>query len=218
MTKTATTTDRQSFAALAGRIKIIPVVTIERAEDAVPLARALAAGGLPIIEVTLRTDVALVAIKAIVTDIPEAHVGAGTIREPEQGERAIAAGARFIVSPGVTPQLLDAAKDWGVPYLPGAATASEMMHLAERGITFVKLFPAEAIGGVRLLKSLAAPFQELQFCPTGGIDLNNAPAYLALPNVTCVGGSWMVPEAAQAARDWRRITELAAAAREMADR
>lgn len=209
---------RQAFVALARRARIIPVITIERAEDAVPLARALVAGGLPVIEITLRSQQAIDAIKAIAEGVPEAHVGAGTVREPGQGKRAIAAGARFIVSPGATMQLLDAAQDWGVPYLPGAATASEIMNLAERGITFMKLFPAESIGGIRLLKSLAAPFQDLEFCPTGGIDSENAAAYLALPNVACIGGSWMVPQAAVSARDWRGISELAADARKRSGR
>jgi 2-dehydro-3-deoxyphosphogluconate aldolase/(4S)-4-hydroxy-2-oxoglutarate aldolase len=204
---------RQAFVAVARRAKIIPVITIERAEDAAPLARALVTGGLPVIEVTLRSQAAIDAIKAIAEEVPGAHVGAGTVREPEQGMRAVAAGARFIVSPGATPKLLEAAQDWGVPYLPGAATASEIMNLAERGITFMKLFPAESIGGIQLLKSLAAPFREIEFCPTGGIDAEKAAAYLALPNVNCIGGSWMAPQAAIAARDWRGISELAADAR-----
>jgi 2-dehydro-3-deoxyphosphogluconate aldolase/(4S)-4-hydroxy-2-oxoglutarate aldolase len=210
--------DRPSFVALARRARIIPVITIERAEDAVPLAQALVAGGLPMIEITLRSQAAIDAIKAIAEGVPEAHVGAGTVREPEQGKRAVAAGARFIVSPGATGQLLDAAQDWGVPYLPGAATASEIMKLAERGITFMKLFPAESVGGIRLLKSLAAPFQEIAFCPTGGIDSENAAAYLALANVACVGGSWMAPQAAVSARDWRRISDLAADAQKRSGR
>jgi 2-dehydro-3-deoxyphosphogluconate aldolase/(4S)-4-hydroxy-2-oxoglutarate aldolase len=212
------TASPQAFAVLARRARIIPVITIERAEDAVPLARALVAGGLPLIEITLRSEQAIDAIKAIAEGVPEAHVGAGTVREPGQGKRAVAAGARFIVSPGVTTQLLDAAHDWGVPYLPGAATASEIMNLAERGITFMKLFPAESIGGIRLLKSLAAPFRDLAFCPTGGVDSENAAAYLALPNVACIGGSWMVPQAAVSAHDWRSISDLAAGARKAADR
>jgi len=208
----------KSFAALTRRVKIIPVVTIEHASDAVALARALVAGGLPIIEITLRTKAGLDAIKAIADEVPEAYVGAGTVREPEQGRSAVAAGARFVVSPGVTDQLLNASSGWNVPYLPGAATPSEIMRLAERGINFMKLFPAESVGGVRLLKSLAAPLQGIQFCPTGGIDHENATTYLALPNVTCVGGSWMVPQAALAARDWKRVEKLALQAREMTDR
>lgn len=209
--------DRRSFAALTRRVRIVPVVTIECAEDAVPLSRALLEGGLPVIEITLRTQAALDGIKAIAENLPDAHVGAGTVREPAQGKAAVAAGARFIVSPGATPLLLDASKDWGVPYLPGAATPSEMMRLAERGITFMKLFPAEAVGGARLLKSLGAPFQDLQFCPTGGIDQGNAASYLALPNVTCIGGSWMVPKSAVAQRDWSAIAELAAHSRALAN-
>jgi 2-dehydro-3-deoxyphosphogluconate aldolase/(4S)-4-hydroxy-2-oxoglutarate aldolase len=207
--------DRRAFAALARRARIIPVVTIERAEDAVPLARALVAGGLPVIEVTLRTQTALDGIAAIAKQVPDAHVGAGTIREPAQGQAAVAAGARFIVSPGATESLLDASEDWGVPYLPGAATPSEMMRLAERGITFMKFFPAAALGGLQLLKSLAAPLQDIQFCPTGGIDSSNAADFLSLANVACVGGSWMVPQPAFAARNWRGIEKLAAETRQI---
>jgi 2-dehydro-3-deoxyphosphogluconate aldolase/(4S)-4-hydroxy-2-oxoglutarate aldolase len=209
---------RQAFLAIARRTKIIPVVTIERVEDAVPLARALVTGGLPVIEITLRSQAAIDAIKAIAAEVPGAHVGAGTVRESGQGKEAVAAGARFIVSPGATARLLDAAQDWGVPYLPGAATPSEIMTLAERGITFMKLFPAEPIGGIRLLQSLAAPLQEIEFCPTGGIDAEKAAAYLALPNVACIGGSWMAPQAAIAARDWRGISELAADAQKRSGR
>jgi len=206
------------FADLARHAGIIPVVTIENGGDAVALARTLVQAGLPLIEITLRTQAGLDAIKAIAGEVPDAHVGAGTIRNPGQGRDAIAAGARFIVSPGVTDALLDAAASWPVPYLPGTATASEMMRVADRGITFMKLFPAEAIGGVSLLKSLAAPFPDLQFCPTGGITPDNAGRYLALPNVLCVGGSWMVPQAVIAARDWQQIGKLASAARHAANR
>ena len=215
---TKSSIERQSFTALASKAKIIPVVTIQRKDDAVPLARALVAGGLALIEITLRTEAGLEAIRAIAEEVPEACVGAGTVREPVQGSKAIAAGARFIVSPGATDRLLDAAPGWDAAYLPGAGTASEIMRLADRGITFMKLFPAEAVGGVGLLKSLAAPFNDLQFCPTGGIDQENAATYLALPSVTCVGGSWMVPQAALAARDWRAVEQLSARARAVADR
>ncbi len=197
------------FITLARRIGVIPVVTIDKAADAVPLARALVAGGLPIIEVTLRTPVAISAIRAIAAEVPEAHVGAGTIVDPAQGISAVAAGARFVVSPGSTDRLLDAAADWGVPYLPGVATASEAMRLAERGVHFMKLFPAESVGGVGLLKSLAAPLPNILFCPTGGIDAAKAPAYRALPNVVCVGGSWMAPAGAIEVGDWKKITSLA---------
>lgn len=202
-----------SFQTLAHRVGVIPVVTIERVAHAVPLARALVAGGLTIIEITLRTKSAIDAIRAIAEEVKEAHVGAGTVVDPAQGVTAVAAGARFIVSPGATDNLIAAAADWGVPYLPGVATASEAMRLAERDIRFLKLFPAEAVGGVNLLKSLAAPLPHIQFCPTGGIDAAKAAAYRALPNVTCVGGSWMAPQAAVEAGDWRRIRELAESAR-----
>jgi 2-dehydro-3-deoxyphosphogluconate aldolase/(4S)-4-hydroxy-2-oxoglutarate aldolase len=210
------TTASKSFADLAHRIRIIPVVTIEHAGDAVALARTLVAAALPIVEITLRTQAGLDAIRAIAREVPDAYVGAGTVRSAEQGNDAVKAGARFIVSPGVTDALLDAAADWPAPYLPGTATASEMMRVADRGIIFMKLFPAESVGGVSLLKSLAAPLSDLQFCPTGGITPENAALYLALPNVTCVGGSWMVPATAVAARDWAQIGKLAAAARMIA--
>jgi len=208
----------RQFADLARRVKIIPVVTIENASDAVALARTLVDAGLPVIEITLRTQAGLDAIRAIATEVPDAHVGAGTVRNAGQGKDAVEAGAKFVVSPGVTGALLDAAADWAVPYLPGAATASEMMRAADRGITLMKLFPAESVGGVDLLKSLAAPLPDLQFCPTGGITQDNAARYLALPNVACVGGSWMVPTAALAARDWQQIGRLAAAAKNVATR
>jgi 2-dehydro-3-deoxyphosphogluconate aldolase/(4S)-4-hydroxy-2-oxoglutarate aldolase len=208
----------QPFVALARRAKIIPVVTIENASDAVALARTLVDAGLPVVEITLRTQAGLDAINAVASEVPDAHVGAGTVRSPQEGRAAIAVGARFVVSPGVTDSLLDAAADWLVPYLPGTATASEMMRAADRGITLMKLFPAESVGGVDLLKSLAAPLADLQFCPTGGITQDNAARYLALPNVACVGGSWMVPTAAVAARDWQQIGRLASAAKNVATR
>jgi 2-dehydro-3-deoxyphosphogluconate aldolase/(4S)-4-hydroxy-2-oxoglutarate aldolase len=211
-------TKTESFAPLGRRIGIVPVITIERAVDAVPLAQALVAGGLPAIEITLRTPNAIDAIKAVAAEVPDAVVGAGTVRNPEQAQKAIAAGARFVVSPGATKPLLDASPDWGVPYLPGAATASEIMALADRGITLMKLFPAEPIGGIGLLKSLAAPFGDIAFCPTGGVNGENVAAYLALPNVAFVGGSWMVPQAAIEAQDWRRISERATAACKAAGR
>lgn len=208
----------QQFADFARRTKIIPVVTIENASDAVALARTLVDAGLPVIEITLRTQAGLDAIRAIAAEVPDAHVGAGTVRNVGQGRDAVEAGAKFVVSPGVTGALLDAAADWAVPYLPGTATASEMMRAADRGITLMKLFPAESIGGVGLLKSLAAPLADLQFCPTGGITQDNAARYLALPNVACVGGSWMVPTAAVAARNWQQIGRLASAAKKVATR
>ncbi len=169
---------------------MIPVVVIDDVEDAVPLAEALVRGGLPAIEVTLRTDAALAAIERI-ADVEGAVVGAGTVTTPAQVEDALAAGARFLVSPGTTPALLDALQASGVPFLPGTATPSDVVALLERGITHAKLFPAEVVGGIAALKAFAGPFGQMRFCPTGGINADNAPDYLAQPNVVCVGGSWM---------------------------
>ncbi|GGQ09364.1 bifunctional 4-hydroxy-2-oxoglutarate aldolase/2-dehydro-3-deoxy-phosphogluconate aldolase [Streptosporangium pseudovulgare] len=191
---------------------VIPVVVIDDPETAVPLARALAAGGLPVIEVTLRTACALDAVARIAAEVPEAVVGAGTVRTPADVTASVAAGARFLVSPGSTPRLLDAMEEGGIPFLPGAATSSEVMALAERGLTEMKFFPAEAAGGVPYLKSLGGPLPEVRFCPTGGIRLQTAPEYLALANVGCVGGTWLTPADALAAGDYARIEKLAAEA------
>ncbi|MGW1977386.1 bifunctional 4-hydroxy-2-oxoglutarate aldolase/2-dehydro-3-deoxy-phosphogluconate aldolase [Streptomyces sp. NPDC001889] len=191
---------------------VVPVVVIEDAEDAVPLARALVAGGLPAIEVTLRTPAALEAIRAIAADVPEAVVGAGTVLTPAQVDTAVDAGARFLVSPGWTDRLLDAMKGSGQAFLPGVSTTSEVVALLERGVSELKFFPAEAAGGTPYLKSLAGPLPQARFCPTGGISLASAPAYLALPNVGCVGGTWMLPADALAAKDWSRVRALAAEA------
>ena len=188
---------------------VIPVVVIEDAADAVPLARALVAGGLPSIEVTLRTAAAPEAIRAIAAEVPEAVVGAGTVRTPEQVTTAVRAGARYLVSPGWTDRLLDAMRGSGLPCLPGVSTASDVVALLERGVTEMKFFPAEAAGGTACLKSLSSPLPEARFCPTGGIDEAKAPSYLALPNVGCVGGTWMLPGEALAARDWPRVQRLA---------
>jgi len=188
---------------------VIPVVVVERLADAVPLARALVAGGLPVIEVTLRTPVAVAAIRTIAEELPDVVVGAGTVVSPKNAADAVAAGARFLVSPGCTPALLDAMQAAGTPFLPGVCTPSEVVALLEREVTEMKFFPAEAAGGTSFLKSLAGPLPAARFCPTGGISEASAPAYLALPNVGCVGGSWMLPAAAVAARDWTRITSLA---------
>ena len=188
---------------------VIPVVVVDEPATAVPLARALVAGGLPAIEVTLRTATALACIEAIAAEVPDAVVGAGTVLAPEHARAAVAAGAAFLVSPGATPRLLDAMADSGVPYLPGAATASEVMALAERGITEVKFFPAQAAGGVPYLKSLSGPLPDVRFCPTGGIDVATARSYLALPNVACVGGSWLTPADVLSAGAWDRVEELA---------
>lgn len=191
---------------------VVPVVVLEDAADAVPLARALVAGGLPAIEVTLRTAAALDAIRAIAAEVPDAVVGAGTVISPRNVSDTVAAGARFLVSPGWTDALLDAMKASGVPFLPGVSTTSEVVALLERGVTEMKFFPAGAAGGTAYLKALSAPLPQARFCPTGGISLASAPSYLALPNVGCVGGSWMVPADAVAAGDWARVERLAAEA------
>ncbi|WP_084958598.1 bifunctional 4-hydroxy-2-oxoglutarate aldolase/2-dehydro-3-deoxy-phosphogluconate aldolase [Thermoactinospora rubra] len=191
---------------------VIPVVVIERVDDAVPLARALVAGGLPVIEVTLRTAGALEAIGRIAAEVPDAVVGAGTVRTAQDVAASVEAGARFLVSPGTTPALVEAMLAAGVPFLPGTATASEAMALAERGIRELKFFPAEAAGGVPYLKALAGPLPEVRFCPTGGVRPETAPAYLALNNVGCVGGTWLTPADALAAGDWGRVEKLAAEA------
>jgi 2-dehydro-3-deoxyphosphogluconate aldolase/(4S)-4-hydroxy-2-oxoglutarate aldolase len=186
---------------------VIPVVVVDDVADAVPLATALARGGLPAIEVTLRTPAAAAAIERIAAEVPDAVVGAGTVTTSRQVAEALAAGARFLVSPGATPTLLDALQASGVPFLPGTATASDVVALLERGITHAKLFPAEVVGGVPALRALAGPFPQIKFCPTGGIDAASAPAYLAEPNVACVGGSWMV-----ARGDWDETETRARAA------
>ncbi|MDL5201288.1 bifunctional 4-hydroxy-2-oxoglutarate aldolase/2-dehydro-3-deoxy-phosphogluconate aldolase [Streptomyces sp. ALI-76-A] len=196
---------------------VVPVVVIEDAADAVPLARALVAGGLPVIEVTLRTPAALAAIRAVAGEVPEAVVGAGTVLTPEQVTESVAAGARFLVSPGWTDVLLTAMREPGVPFLPGVSTTSEVVALLERGVREMKFFPAEAAGGTAYLRSLAGPLPRARFCPTGGIGPGNAPEYLALPNVGCVGGTWMLPGDAVAARDWRRVETLARAAAGLRD-
>ncbi|MFF0510306.1 bifunctional 4-hydroxy-2-oxoglutarate aldolase/2-dehydro-3-deoxy-phosphogluconate aldolase [Streptomyces sp. NPDC004250] len=191
---------------------VVPVVVVDDLADAVPLARALVAGGLPAIEVTLRTPVAVDAIRAIAGEVPGAVVGAGTVITPDQVAEVVAAGARFLVSPGWTDVLLDAMRTSGVPFLPGVSTTSEVVALLERGVREMKFFPAEAAGGTAYLKALAAPLPQARFCPTGGIGPGSAPEYLALPNVGCVGGSWMLPKDAVADRDWDRVEALARAA------
>jgi 2-dehydro-3-deoxyphosphogluconate aldolase / (4S)-4-hydroxy-2-oxoglutarate aldolase len=188
---------------------VVPVLTIERVEHAVPLARALVAGGLHVIEVTLRTRGALGAIEAIAAQVPECVVGAGTVLSEPDVAAALAAGAKYLVSPGTTVELAAALAAASVPALPGCASVSEALALAALGFRVLKFFPAEAAGGVAWLKSVAAPCPELKFCPTGGIDLRNAAAYLALPNVVAVGGSWPAPHDAIAAGNFARITEFA---------
>ncbi|WP_314224121.1 bifunctional 4-hydroxy-2-oxoglutarate aldolase/2-dehydro-3-deoxy-phosphogluconate aldolase [Streptomyces zaehneri] len=191
---------------------VVPVVVVEDAADAVPLARALVAGGLPAIEVTLRTPAALDAIREISGSVPAAVVGAGTVITPDQVTACGEAGARFLVSPGWTDALLTAMRASGLPFLPGVSTTSEVVALLERGVREMKFFPAQAAGGTAYLRSLAGPLPQARFCPTGGIGPDNAPEYLSLPNVVCVGGSWMVPADAVAARDWPRVEGLARAA------
>lgn len=195
---------------------VVPVVVLHDVADAVPLARALVAGGLPAIEVTLRTPAALESIRAMAAEVPGAVVGAGTVISPEHVRDTVDAGARFQVSPGWTDALLEAMKASGLPFLPGVSTTSEVVALLERGVREMKFFPAEAAGGTAYLKALSAPLPQARFCPTGGISLASAPSYLALPNVGCVGGSWMVPADAVAAKDWDRVARLAAEAAALA--
>lgn len=201
-----------AIAAIVARAPVIPVLTIDRVADAVPLARALVKGGLPVLEITLRTTAAIEALKVIVADVPDAIVGAGTVLNEAQLDQARAAGARFGVSPGCTPALMAAVAKAGLPFLPGVQTVSEALALAEQGFRILKFFPAGSAGGAGWLKAVAAPLPDIRFCPTGGIDQENAAAYLALPNVACVGGSWVAPRAAMAAGQWDAIERLAAAA------
>jgi 2-dehydro-3-deoxyphosphogluconate aldolase/(4S)-4-hydroxy-2-oxoglutarate aldolase len=198
--------------ALLARTPVVPVLVIEDVSTAVPLARALVAGGLPLLEITLRTAAALDVIRAIGGEVEDAIVGAGTVLTPRQLDEVAACGARFAVSPGATENLLQAAREHAVPLLPGAATASEVMRLLELGYAHMKFFPAEPAGGIALLKALVSPLPDARFCPTGGIDAERAKAYLALPNVVCVGGSWVAPSDAIRRGDWSRITDLAKAA------
>lgn len=197
---------------LLSLVPVVPVVVIEDLDHAVPVARALVEGGLPVIELTLRTPVALDAIAAIAAEVPEILVGAGTIVTPGQARQTADAGAQFLVSPGSTPALLTAMADSGLPFLPGTATVSEALAVLEAGFTEMKFFPAEASGGAAYLKAISSPLPAARFCPTGGITAATAPSYLALPNVGCVGGSWLTPADVLAAGDWDRVSALAAAA------
>lgn len=199
---------------VVSRVPVIPVITINRREDALPLAQALVNGGLTVLEVTLRTPAALEAIKELSEAFPQAMVGAGTVLNAEQVYQAKVAGAQFLVSPGSTPTVLKTAGEVSLPILPGACTPTELMQLLERGYMVAKFFPAEAAGGVAMLKSLAAPIPQIRFCPTGGITPDNAAAYLSLPNVACIGGSWMVSAKLVDAQQWsevERLSRLAAA-------
>ena len=191
---------------------VIPVIVIDRVEDAVPLARALVAGGVRVLEVTLRTPAALDCIRAMVAAVPEAIVGAGTVRSIADAQAAKDAGCQFAESPGYTSEIGRACLDIGLPLLPGVSTASEVMMANADGYRFLKLFPATAVGGINLLKAFASPFHDVVFCPTGGITLDTAPQFLALPNVKVCGGSWLTPADAVKSGDWARITRLAAEA------
>ena len=197
---------------ICGLAPIVPVLVVNDVAHARPLGEALVAGGLPALEVTLRTPAAVEAIGRIAREVPEAVVGAGTVLTAADLEAVEAAGGLFAISPGLTPGLLEAADSGGIALIPGVATASELMTGLERGYDHLKFFPAEAAGGVRALKAISGPFPQVTFCPTGGITPGNYHDYLALDNVVCVGGSWLVPAEAMAKKDWPRITELAAAA------
>jgi 2-dehydro-3-deoxyphosphogluconate aldolase/(4S)-4-hydroxy-2-oxoglutarate aldolase len=197
---------------LASHGPVIPVIVLRRVEDAVPLARALVEGGVRVLEVTLRTPVALACIEAIAKAVPEAIVGAGTLRIPADARAAKDAGSRFAVSPGYTAEMGAACRDAQLPLLPGVATSSEIMAAMADGLSFLKFFPATQAGGIPMLKAFAGPFPDIVFCPTGGITAATAPEFLALPNVKVCGGSWLTPDDAVKAGDWARITALARAA------
>lgn len=202
----------ESSTSLLSLSPVVPVVVVDSAEQGVSVARALVAGGVGVIELTLRTPAALDAIRAIAAEVPEITVGAGTVTTPARAAEAAAAGASFLVSPGLTPALLAGMEDTGLPFLPGTATVSEVLTVLEAGHTEMKFFPAEASGGVTYLGALPTVVPGARFCPTGGISLASAPSYLSLANVGCVGGSWLTPPDALAAGDWERITKLAAEA------
>jgi 2-dehydro-3-deoxyphosphogluconate aldolase / (4S)-4-hydroxy-2-oxoglutarate aldolase len=206
------TTDTQALGTgrdLLSISPVVPVVVLDSAADAVPLARALARGGVRIMEITLRTAAGLEAIERVAAEVPETTVGAGTVTTPEEAAAAVKAGAQFIVTPGATDRLLAAALDTGLPLLAGASTLTEILRLREHGQQALKFFPAEASGGTAYLKAVSGPVPDVSFCPTGGIGPANAAQYLALPNVGCVGGSWLTPAAAVRAGDWAAIERLA---------
>ena len=200
---------KKDVVAVLRGVPVIPVLIFDDVETAVPTAKALVAGGLPVLEVTLRTPVARECVRRILAEVPDATVGVGTVLTPQQLKEAEADGVAFAVSPGATPRILDAADDSAVPLLPGVATVSEAMTLGERGYGMLKFFPAEANGGAPALRSYASPLPHLRFCPTGGVTLANAPSYLKLPNVVCVGGSWLTPADALKKGDWAAIQKLA---------
>ena len=215
------TAERKTFAKLTARdvmrdAPVIPVIVLHDVAHAVPMARALLAGGIRMLEVTLRTPQALACMEAIAREVPEAVVGAGTVRSAADAQAAAMAGAQFAVSPGYTPAVGRACRELGLPLLPGVATGSEIMMAQEDGLTELKFFPAMQAGGLAMLKAWSGPFGEVSFCPTGGVTLENASQLLALPNVLCVGGSWLVPADALAQGDWGRITQLARDATKLA--
>ncbi len=189
---------------------LIPVIVVDNPDDAVPLANALLAGGIGLLEVTLRTSAGLEAIQAIRAEVPEVVVGVGTVTTPEQLHNALSMGAEFAVSPGMTQKLLDCAREWGGPYLPGVATPSDVMTARDAGFFRQKLFPAGVVGGQNMLKALSGPFNDVSFCPTGGVTQDNASTFLTLNNVFAVGGSWLTPKAAIAAQNWQDIKNIAA--------
>jgi 2-dehydro-3-deoxyphosphogluconate aldolase/(4S)-4-hydroxy-2-oxoglutarate aldolase len=208
-------TSQPNLQAVVSATSVIPVLAVKRMDDAAPLARALAEGGLRVIELTLRTDIALEAIKAMQDAAPDLIIGMGTIRTPQQAQASAQAGAAFLVSPGLTRQLGEAMLDTGLPCLPGVATAGEALAAVEQGFEVLKFFPAEPAGGIAYLKALEGPLPDIRFCPTGSIGRDRAPDYLALPNVVCVGGSWIATSADIAAGDWSAIARNAAAAAAM---
>jgi 2-dehydro-3-deoxyphosphogluconate aldolase / (4S)-4-hydroxy-2-oxoglutarate aldolase len=203
---------------IAGLAPVIPIVTIDDAATAVPLARALVAGGLPAIEVTLRTETALAAARAMIAEVPEAVIGLGTVTRRDHIAAALDIGARFLVSPGFSAEVADIARQSKLPFLPGIATPSELMAALAAGFSILKFFPAEPAGGIDMLRALHGPFPDVAFCPTGGIDADKAVTYLELPNVLAVGGSWVAPRPAVIAKDWQKITALARAARDLRKR
>jgi 2-dehydro-3-deoxyphosphogluconate aldolase / (4S)-4-hydroxy-2-oxoglutarate aldolase len=202
------TAKQEKLAALFKQARVIPVLTIDRIEDAVPLARALVAGGVRVLEVTLRTPVAIEAAKAMMSQVPNAVIGIGTILTADDLARARALGVTFGISPGATPELLKAAAESDLPFAPGIATASELMQARAHGFNFVKFFPAEQSGGIKALRALAGPFPDARFCPTGGIGEANAASWLAEPNVVSVGGSWLCPPADIRSGNWAGITDM----------
>lgn len=214
---TAVTVQPLTPADLLAVSPVVPVVVLEDVAQAVPLARALARGGVGIIEITLRTAAGLGAIERVAAEVPEIVTGAGTVTTPAEAEAVRRAGAQFIVTPGSPPRLLEAVLDTGIPVLAGTSTLSEMMRLAELGLGAMKFFPAEASGGRPYLSAVGGPMPGLRFCPTGGISMANAADYLALPNVGCVGGSWLTPRDAVTAGDWGRIEDLAREAAALRD-